>query len=123
MADRDLSRCVRIAAIGTSAALSLAVAPWLITRILTPDALSGASTVALLAVLMLVLLPPSVLGCWVLDKSAATREASSDDDAAEEESEATRSAPTRTPKALPRRVAPRGTRAQTQTSRSRQSIK
>lgn len=87
----DLTRRTRIAAVVTAAVLSLAVALWLAARLLSPEILPQAGTGVLLAVVLLVLLPPSVLVCWILDRRAA--------------SVAPQPRPKRTPKPIPRRRA------------------
>ena len=86
----NLARRTRIAAVVAAAVLSLAVALWLAARLLSPEILPQAGTGALLAVVLLVLLPPSVLVCWILDRNAAK--------------DAPKPRPKRSPRAIPRRV-------------------
>lgn len=86
----DLARRTRIAAVVAAAVLSLAVALWLAARLLSPEILPRAGTGALLAVVLLVLLPPSAGVCWILDRNAAR--------------EAPKVNRKRSPRAIPRRV-------------------
>ena len=68
-----MTRATKISALMIAAALSLGTAVILSGRVVSAGMLSSAATIALLALMMMLVAPPLAFVCWWVDRDAATR--------------------------------------------------